>query len=74
MIVKHGWVLKNKRGKLYYDTFASDKASCWSEAFHNIEWERKSFRTRYWESWNHCVREAKKLGYELVKVKLVEIK
>lgn len=69
-----GWVLKNKRGKLFADTFASDKATCWSESIPLIETQHKSFRNRDMSSWNSIVRSAKKLGYEVVRVKLVLIK
>lgn len=71
--MKTGWVLKNKRGKIYADTFAVDRASCWAEALHRIEWERKGFNSSYWKNWNEIVRAAKLLGYEVVRVKLVEV-
>lgn len=66
-----GWVLKGPRGNLFPQTFECDKVSCWSESISVVEWRHKNFSTC--DDWDSLVKAAKKLGYSVVKAKIVEI-
>jgi len=69
-----GWILKGKNGKLFAETFQPDKASCWSESFITIENRHNGFRAAHWKQWDDSIKAAKKLGYTMVRAKVVELK
>jgi hypothetical protein len=68
-----GWCLRyNGRFKPW--TFAETRHECWSIAFvsvanaEGLEWQR-----RYWKRWSPSIRSARRRGWRVVRVRLVEV-
>lgn len=67
---EHGWCLKRPNGKLVPDTFSVDKDSAWSKAF--VHLCDKPWMKKYWKKWRESIAAAKKRGWVIVPVWLVE--
>ena len=69
------YCLKTPRGKLYEHTLAPSKHKCWGKSFETAAFSLgSSWRERYWKRWDQSLRSARKHGYRIVKVKIVEVK
>jgi hypothetical protein len=67
---EHGWCLKRPNGKLVPETFSDDKEEAWSNAYNYLC--DKSWMKKYWKDWDGSVEAAKKRGWIIVPVWLVE--
>lgn len=70
----HGWALKTPHGRIVESTFSTTRDQCWSYAFEELgrligrEWVDDN-----WNRWRRSIRTAQELGYEMVKVRLIEV-
>lgn len=68
------YVLKLPSGTLVPDTFSMTKSECWGKSFPWVALsEGAEWRERFYKRWEHSLKSARKLGYRMVKVKLVEV-
>lgn len=68
------WALKSPEGIIFPNTLGRSKTDVWAEAFMEVASREKGFSDKYWHRWDASLRAAKKLGYSIVKVELIEIK
>jgi hypothetical protein len=64
------YAAKNPKGKLMWYTLSDTKESVWYRTFACLDQE---FQTKYWKQIIASRKAAKKLGYRIVEVKLVEV-
>jgi hypothetical protein len=68
------YALKLKSGALASDTLAFSKTECWGKAYDHVAYyEGEEWGRKYWKRWEASLRSARKLGYRIVSVKLVEV-
>lgn len=69
----NGWALRLPNGTLSADSFATTRDMCWDYAFEYLS-ERlgHEWRSDNWHRWRASIKTAEKLGYKMVKVRLVE--
>jgi hypothetical protein len=73
MIFKPLYALKCKSGLLVPETLARTVSECWGLSFDHVAFaEGEKWRERYWKRWRPAMLSAKRLGYSIVRVKLVE--
>lgn len=65
-----GWCVKKPNGNLNVNTFKPTQGECWGEGFCTMD---EAFRTKYWKKWEQSIRAARKLGYVMVKVVVMEV-
>lgn len=71
--MKHdGWALKGPKG-LMPQTYGLTKDDAWAAGY-SILSERHAWILQLWKQWEASIREARKRGYVLVRVKLREVK
>jgi hypothetical protein len=65
------WALKHPDGQLDSGTASPDRSECWS-----ISWWRLplAWREKYEYRWDASIKAAARLGYKMVRCKLVEVK
>jgi len=68
-----GYCLKTPHGRIVSCTFGYDKQDCWARAFEFIATvEGAEWRRRYWKRWDASKRAAKKRGWKIVPVEIIE--
>lgn len=66
------YCLVTPRGKFVESTVSADKGECWSRSFDYLCLKLgPEFSTKYWKRWDESIAAGRKLGYKIVKVKLV---
>ena len=67
------YALKFPSGKLVTSTLSHTREECWGKSFDHVAYaEGTAWRSKFWKRWNPSLTAAKKKGYKMVKVKLVE--
>jgi hypothetical protein len=66
----NGWALEGPTGWLIDGTFGRTRNDSWGYGFMVMP---EDFRTKYWKRWDASIRAAAKLGYRLVRVKVVKM-
>jgi hypothetical protein len=65
------WCLESPKGELYWITLGRTKQEVWGNGFETVALEEgDQWRNRYWKKWDASIRNAKKLGWNLVRVEL----
>ena len=69
---KKAWGLRLPDGSIEVNSVRSDEHSCWEASFHIVGDHEEDFCDDYWKEWDKSIRAAKKLGYEMVRVRVEE--
>lgn len=70
----HGWALKLPDGSIDARTFDVSRSNCWASAFWVVcTFLGKEWESRYYARWDPSIRAARKLGYRMVRVNLIEV-
>lgn len=68
-----GWALKLPNGDLEASCFGRTRDECWEYTFEFVANRvGGSFRENAWGRFRETIKDADKLGYKMVKVRLVE--
>ena len=71
--MKTWYALKSPAGAIYPTTVASNRRNVWAYAgFARVCSERPGFQERYWKRWEPSLRAARRLGYRIVPVEVVD--
>lgn len=68
-----GWVLKTPKGRIIAETFARTRGGCWNLGFEEVALRQgDEWRREFWKRWGPSVADAERIGYRMVRVKLIE--
>ena len=63
------YAVKGPRGRINPNTVATTADECWAKGFNFMP---ETFRASYWKRWNASKAAAKKLGYRVTRVVVVD--
>jgi hypothetical protein len=66
--------MKKPDGSFAEHTARPTKNECWERGFLMVSDEVEGFEQKYWEQWDKSIKAAAKLGYKIVKCKLVPVR
>lgn len=68
-------MLKRPDGLYDAETFAPNSDQCWVAAFDVVARELgDEWRAKFWKRWRPSIESARRRGYRIVKVRLVEVR
>ena len=66
------YCLETPEGFLIASTLSNTKSDVWGKSFDFVANRTPDFEAKYWKKWDASLAAAKKLGYKIIKVKLVK--
>lgn len=67
------WVLRAPNGKLIVHTASTTRGEAWVAGFQYVASMNPYFGNKYWKRWDASLLAARKLGWRIVRARLVEV-